>query len=344
VSIRSDLIQALNGEVPERTPYSIYDWFFTGGSHSIQGWQPLFDRGLGRSVSVHTVKHIQHGVEDQVDDWVEAGRRYRRHRKVTPVGAIQNVLVNGWHYEDWIKTPQDYQILQWIVDHTELQANYQVFYEAEERLGENGIVIVDGSRSPAMQILVDWAGTEQFCMDIAVGVDELLDLYQAMQKLFMLETDLVAKGPGRFVRWLENLTVSTLGPRRYTGLLLNIYNQAVPMLESAGKRVMVHYDGALRDITTQIAKAPFHIIESLTEPPEGNLFYDECRAAWPDKAFWANINLEHYARPPEELSRVVVEKRQRAGKRGLAFEISEDIPSNWQTAVPVVLETLGKLG
>jgi hypothetical protein len=195
-----------------------------------------------------------------------------------------------------------------------------------------------------MQILVDWAGTEKFCLNIAEGLDELFELYQAMGKLFMEETLLIAEGPGRFVRWNENLTASTLGPRRYTKLLLNIYNQAVPILESAGKRVMVHYDGALRDIVSQIAMAPFHIIESLTEPPEGNMLYDECRAAWPDKAFWANINLEHYYKPPEELKRVVTEKRQRAGKRGFAFEISEDIPSNWCKAVPVVLHTLEKLG
>ncbi len=334
------MIKALNGEVPERTPFSIYDWFFNGGGFSIQGWQPLFDQGLGRMKSVHTVQHIEYGVENQVDEWVEGGRNYRRHRKITPIGAIQNVLVNGWHYEEWIKTPQDYQTLRWIVEHTELATDDELFYRAEECLGENGIVLVDGSRTPAMQILVDWAGTEMFCMNIAEGVDELMELYQAMEKLFMAETRLIAQGPGRFVRWLENLTVSTLGPRRYTSLLLNIYCQAVPILELAGKRVMVHYDGALRDIASQISKAPFHIIESLTEPPEGNMLYNECRRAWPDKAFWANISLEHYAKPPEELAQIIIEKRQRAGKRGLAFEISEDIPPNWRTAVPVVLGLL----
>jgi len=195
-----------------------------------------------------------------------------------------------------------------------------------------------------MQILVDWAGTEKFCLDIAEGVEELFGLYQAMEKLFMQETRLIAAGPGPFVRWMENLTVSTMGPRRYTTLLLNIYEQAVPILEKAGKRVLVHYDGALQSISAQISKAPFHIIESLTEPPEGNMLYNECRRAWPDKAFWANINLEHYGKSPAELRLAVIEKRQRAGKRGLAFEISEDIPPTWRTAVPVVLQTLEELG
>ena len=48
---------------------------------------------------------------------------------------------------------------------------------------------------------------------------------------------------------------------------------------------MVHHDGALRVIADQIASAPFRMIESLTEPPEGNMMYDECPTAWPDSAF-----------------------------------------------------------
>ena len=33
----------------------------------------------------------------------------------------------------------------------------------------------------------------------------------------------------------------------------------------------------------------------------------------------------------------------RAGKKGIAFEISEDLPSNWQEIIPVVLETLNEI-
>jgi EAL domain-containing protein (putative c-di-GMP-specific phosphodiesterase class I) len=86
------------------------------------------------------------------------------------------------------------------------------------------------------------------------------------------------------------------------------------------------------------------MIESLTEPPEGNMTYDECRSAWPDKGFWGNINVELYGLPLEQLAESVIAKRERAGKRALAFEISEDVPANWRESVPVVLETLEKLG
>ena len=69
-----------------------------------------------------------------------------------------------------------------------------------------------------------------------------------------------------------------------------------------------------------------------------------CRELWPDKVFWANINIDLYAQPHEVLRQAVIDKRLRAGKQGLAFEISEDRPAGWQNTIPVVLETLAELG
>jgi hypothetical protein len=352
-SPRELLTTVLEGGIPERTPYSIYEWFFSDPRYPIEAWKPLLERGLGISTGCSTVEHVEHGVTSTTQSWTEGRHLYVRNRKETPVGALQQVVVYptgpdagilGWTQEEWIKTPNDYKIRQWMIEHTELATNYDCFAATEERIGNQGVTIVEGSRTPAMSICVDWAGTERFCMDIAEGVDELMALYEAQKKLFLEETRLIAAGPGRFVRWLENLTISTLGPRRYEKLLLQVYQEAVPMLEATNKRVMVHYDGQLKVIRNQIAHAPFHMIESLTEPPEGDLAYDECRVAWPEKVFWANINVDLYDRSAQELAEAVASKRERAGKRGLAFEISEDVPRNWRQSVPVVLQTLEEIG
>ena len=135
-----------------------------------------------------------------------------------------------------------------------------------------------------------------------------------------------------------------LGPKRYQDLLVNCYDAAAPFMEAGGKRTMVHYDGDLRCIADEIGASSLHMIESLTEPPEGDMTYDEARAAWPDMVLWGNINIDLYYGPHEALRQAVIEKRERAGKRGLAFEISEDMPPNWRETIPVVLETLEELG
>jgi hypothetical protein len=341
MTTRDNLIAAMKGLVPEKTPLSLYNWMMDDPTSD--EWRRLLDQGLGICQHCRPIKHIEHGVKDTFEERIEGDQHYRIYRKETPVGTLRRVTLNGWHHEDWIKEPNDYKIRQWMIEHTELVPEYEEFEEADALAGDYGVPVVTGSRTPAMSINVDWAGTEQFCLDVAMGVEELFELYEAQKKLFLEETRLIAEGPGQFVKWFENLTISMLGPKRYEDLLVSVYEEAVPLLEAAGKRVMVHYDGALKVIRDEIAEAPFHIIESLTEPPEGDMTYDECRSSWPNKAFWGNINVDLYYRSEGELREAVIAKRERAGKRAFAFEISEDLPRNWKQSVPIVLETLAAL-
>lgn len=345
MSVHHDLTLALNGETPEQTPFSMYDWLLpTPEAWQLPEWQALLNLGMGITFHRETVKRVRHGLEVEEERRVENGRKLHFTRWKTPVGTLQQGEVDGWQVEFFVKHPRDYQVLQWIVEHTENLPDYEPFWQQEALVGERGIVLAYGWRTPAMVINVDWAGTERFCEDLALEVPELFDLYQAMRRQFHEETQVIAAGPGRFVKWLENLTVSMLGPKRYQDLLVSAYDECVPLLEHAGKRVMVHYDGALRSIASRIASAPFHIIESLTEPPEGDMTYDQCRAVWPQKALWGNINLETYYLPPDALRAGVKARRERAGKRGFAFELSEDLPLNWKESLPIVLRALEDIG
>ena len=353
MTIRQDLIEALEGRTPSRTPLSIYDHFIGAMSapEIVQrmqedAWKRLLDLGLSVVGHCEMIEAIEHGVASVTTERREGTDVYETTCKRTSVGEIRKVTRNGWHLENWIKEPYDYRIVQWIIEHTELQPRYERFAEYEAALGNQGVTVIEGSgawlhRTPLMKINIDWAGTEQFGLDVAAEVPELFELYAALQKQFIAEQHLIAAGPGRFVKWLENLTISMIGPDRYRDFLMPVYRAGAPILAAGGKRVMVHYDGALSVIADQIAAAPFHIIESLTEPPEGDMEYDRCRAAWPDKVFWANLNVGLYALPPEQLQQAVRDRCQRAGRRGLAFEISEALPANWRTAVPVILEALG---
>lgn len=342
MTTRDNLIAALNGETPDQTPLSFYSWMTD--DFLTDEWKRLYDQGLGICHHCKVVEEIRHGVEETRTEEVRNGERYVIETMKTPVGTISQMHQDGWHREYWIKSAADYKVMTWIMENTELVPRYDVFEKGEAAVGDWGLAVVLASRTPAMMINVDWAGTELFCMDVAMEVPELFELYEARKKLFHQENEIVARGPGRFVKWLENLTISMLGPQRYGDLLMSIYKEEVPVLEQAGKRVMVHYDGALAVIADQIATGPFHIIESLTEPPEGDMTYDQCRKSWPDKAFWANINVDLYYQSKETLRQAVIDRRNRAGKKALAFEISEDLPENWRETIPIVLDTLEKLG
>ena len=97
------------------------------------------------------------------------------------------------------------------------------------------------------------------------------------------------------------LTGATISSESVSDIInRTVDNLRQPILDAGDKRVMVHYDGQLALIADQIAVAPYAIIDSLTEPPEGDMTYDECRRRWPSLVFWANINVGLYHRPAEE--------------------------------------------
>jgi hypothetical protein len=342
MTTRSMLETALEGGTPAITPFITYLCFVD--DLTSPRWQRLIEQGLGICEGAATFRLIEHGVTDTVHEEIVHGVPLRVHTRHTPVGDIRQAHTQGWHAESFVKKPADYKVLQWIVEHTEVVPTREGYDALQETIGDHGVITLYAGKTPAMQINVSYAGTERFCEDLALEVPELYDLYLAMRVLFREQMRVIAAGPGRYVRWLENLAADMLGPRRYAEWLLPVYEEQAPLLAAAGKRPLVHYDGPLRAVATEIARAPLPIIESLTEPPEGDLWYDDARASWPDKVFWANINLDTYNLPPEKLRDEIIAKRTRAGKRGLAFEIAEDLPATWETAIPVILDCLRELG
>lgn len=329
---------ALEGGTPDVTPFVVYLCFVDDLCSA--RWQRLIEQGLGLCEGAATFRLIEHGVQDDVFERKEGGVIQRIHTRTTPVGSVRQIHAGGWQVEHFVKEPGDYRVLQWIAEHTEVAPMREEYDRLEAAIGERGVITVYAGKTPAMHINVNLAGTQRFCEDLALEVPELQDLYQAHCRLFREQMRVIAAGPGRYVRWLENLSANMLGPKRFADWLLPVYAEHVPLLESAGKRAMVHYDGTLRAAAAEIARSPVPIIESLSEPPEGDMTFAECRAAWPDKVFWANINMGIYDLPPERIRAEIAAMRRRAGKRGLAFEIAEELPPAWESAIPIILDTL----
>lgn len=164
MTTRERITTALNNGTPDDVPLSIYDAFVD--DLNADHWQRLIDQGLGICAHCPVLKAIEHGVKDTTEVRTQGDHIYRTFRKETPIGTLQRITHNGWHHEDWIKTPHDYTIRQWIIEHTELVPDYAAFEISETKMGNHGVTTIMGaggwaSRTPAMSINIDWAGTEQ---------------------------------------------------------------------------------------------------------------------------------------------------------------------------------------
>ena len=341
MDIRERLEAFWSGERPDRIPFTIYqnEWRHTSDDPA---WQEMFENGMGVTWHVPSVRWETNGVQDVRDSFTQNGQKMQRRTLRTPVGEIYETFIDGWRQKFFLETAQDYAVMTHVVRQTEISPAYDVFQSADQGVAPYGIAMVAVGRTPIQTILVDHAGLESFAYHLFDLEAQVMELYAALLENFGKQIELVAEGPGRFVSVLENFTAETLGPKRYKQLLMPVYQEYFPILQSAGKIVGTHYDGKLASCKELVAEAPIDLIESLTPPPEGDMTLAECRAMWPDKLLWSNINVACYDLPPEELAALVLERVEQAAPDGrrLAFEVSEQYPDNWRESLPVVLKAL----
>lgn len=329
------------GEKPDVIPLSIYG-FFCGQVPRDPAWTDLFERGLVPTWGCGTFKSTTRDLEYVNDSFEENGRTYGRSTMKTPVGRIFTTYLAGWRQKPWLTTAEDYRVMTWIAEHTEITPDTSYFDQFTKEVAPHGLVFPAIGRTPIQTILVDYTGLEQFAYHLEDFEDELMTLYEALLRNFRKVVEITADGPGKYVSSLENFTAETMGPARFERFHMPVYRECFPVLHQAGKIVGTHYDGKLASVKQQIANAPMDLIESLTTPPEGDMSLTECRAAWPKKLFWSNINVSSFDLPRADIKAVIRDMIRQAAPDGrrLAFEISEDLPHNWKESVGVVIEAL----
>ncbi|MFH1265753.1 MAG: hypothetical protein ABIK89_08490, partial [Planctomycetota bacterium] len=253
-SIRGRFERAFDGEAIERPVYAVYDWFVQNRPID---WQSLFQRGLGQIGHADLVRVERPNVEVTETTQEVDGRTRRDVRWITDRGELHESHLGEWQREHLIKTPEDYRIMHRALEGTRYTAVSEPFLQSEAQLGDGGITVgqlgwAPIRRTPLLQVQIDFTGPERLALDLADELPELLELLELMTELTLEKLREAVKGPGRYIKLWENLAIETLGTRHYRQRLVPFYRQMLEILEAAGKRLLVHYDGKLRPVADEI--------------------------------------------------------------------------------------------
>jgi len=332
-----------SGERPEEIPYAIYEWLYSV-ERDDPAWRQMFTDGLGVIRHLCCYKEEMQNVEVDKATYDENGLTVLRLTYTTPVGSICETWRNGWQGEHFLKGPEDYRVMTYVAEHTIVRPDLEKFEADLAALAPHEVALSLLSRTPYQRMLVDLAGVGQFPFHLVDWPDEVRALYEALRRLFRRRVEIAAEGSSRFVHFGENFNADAIGPKRYEEFILPVYDECIDILHDAGKVVGAHYDGRTASCAEPIGRSSLDLIESFTEPPEGDLPLAQARAAWPDKLIWCNIGVGDYQLPPEELREKVLSMVAAGAPDGrrLALEVSEHLPVDWRTAMPVVLAALKK--
>ncbi len=343
MSARQDILAVFRGRKPARVPWSIHSALLQPGTLE----REMRNAGMGiaekkvsacRSITPHV------SIEEQRTWEKDSIVCHITHH--TPVGDLHSRKVVGhestWVQEYPVKSADDMRVLEFISSDTAYYPDYAGITGAQERLGEDGVVVCRMPRSPLQRLYIEWMGVEAATFAFADYPDEMDRLLQGMALADETSLQITAQSPAEIIWSAENVTASTTTPDLFMRYGLPYYNHCAEVLHAHRKWYGIHLDGQLAVLKEAIAQTDLDFIEAFTPPPMGDLSLTEAQAAWGDKVIWANFpgSVFHSSdRNVVEYALDLLETGLSNGRFLLTF--SEDIP-DMERSLRLIARAVGR--
>ena len=339
---------ALMGQMPDRVPLTTYKGVVTAED----GFDDLIARGLGFLSSCHLHRLGHPNVETSQDDSVVDGVPTRMVRHRTPVGEIwqrsqqEPGYGSFWTVDYFIKDVEDYKVLEFIIRDTKLSPNYDAFRQAEESMGDNGIVMAWTEKVPIQRLWIQYTGIERLSIDLNENLSVVEGVLEAMVDKNREAWNLIADSPAQFVWCPDNITGAMTGPPLFDKYCIPYYNEIADVMHSKDKRILCHMDGMMRWLVDSVRETDLDVIEAFTPPPDGDLPLAEAREAWQGKAISINFPSSVHIFEPEEIKAMTRKLlREAAPGNGFIVGVTENVPKSVGTrSLSIILDTINEYG
>ena len=245
----------------------------------------------------------------------------------TPVGKLREVTVHGYHTEYPVKTPEDYGVMEFILDNTEFVFDYRAFEVADRAFGPRGVVQTFYPRSPLQRLIVDYMGFERAIVALHRHRRETERFMEAIERWDDKMYEALLESPVRILNFGENVDARLTSPRLFEEYLVPYYNKRIRQIHSRGKFCHIHMDGYLKPLLPLLEEVEFDGIEAATPKPQGDVTLEELKDALGDKILLDGIPAimflpDYPLRKLEEFARKVLEMFS----PNLILGVSDEVP------------------
>ena len=260
---------------------------------------------------------------------------------------IDNASGSDWISKFYIGKPEDYKVVQYLVENTVFRRNDRAFDLAVANLGQDGVVLGRVDRSPFQKLLIELAGPERLLLDLGSDPDPAVELLGALERKMDEAFRLIVDSPAEVIWQPDNITSAMTPPVYFKRYCVPFYERLGQLCREAGKPYLVHMDGRVKALKHSIAQCPIDAVESFSLPEiGGDMMLAEAKEAWPDKTvlpnFPASRAYDAKQKVEEFLDGLLC---QVAIGVPCALQFSEDIPqSEWARILPVVCAYVGARG
>jgi len=198
-----------------------------------------------------------------------------------------------WTTEHLLKDEDDLRAWLTLPEAEFGAADFRHFAEAEARLGDGGIVMVD--IGDALCHVASQFSMEDYTV---LALTEPALFHRALEKVqatLLRQVEAVARGwPGRLWRICgpEYAVPPYLPPRLYEEYVVRYDKPLIDLIQKYGGYARLHQHGRCRDILDMTARTGCAAIDPIEPPPQGDVSLDYVRARYGDRwVLFGNLEL-----------------------------------------------------
>ncbi len=206
----------------------------------------------------------------------------------TPIGSLHEVVrkgtmgAGGYHIEHPVKTPQDMEVMKYVLEHTHFSFDQEAFERAEATLGPRGVTQEFYFRAPYQRLVISYMGCQNTIYALNDYLHETEDFMRAIAAWDDRMYEVILNSPMKILNFGENIDANIDSPRLFEEYLIPYYRRRVAQVHQAGKFCHIHMDGSLKPLLPLINEAGFDGIEAATPLPQGDVTLEELKAALGD--------------------------------------------------------------
>ncbi len=308
-------------------------------------WQPPGMSHMNGWMLESEIKNVEMSVKIAWD----GGERVYYRTYDTPVGSVYEELRQEPGYHSlWVKkffitSPEDYNVIRYMVENTVVHECYDGYIEARKTLGDDGVQLAVIDRSPFQKMLIELCGTERITFDLMDNPQLVEDLMAVIEQKQDEMFPVIAESPAEVIWMVDNLTGDITTPKLFEKYCVPFYNKHAKLLHENGKVLAIHFDGKLNSIKHLIQNADFDVVESFTLPEMGgNLPIEEASSLWKDKTIISNIPAFLCYEKEEKVRAYLHTLLESLGDRkNFMLELSENFPYEYLDVVlPIVADVM----
>jgi len=256
-------------------PVHIYDWYqIQGHGYTLELTETQGSRTEGWHSMHGFMTHLDVSCVDTAKRFVTTGKRVTQSWK-TPLGTLTSVkqmAADGSFASTKyvVETLEDLDVLEYIVTHTKVRADYEHINSVLSQIGELGVADLAVWRSPFGRIVQDYVGIEQTAYWMYDHRQRMLDLLRLLEEQDLKFIELAARSDARIVIISDHADDALLSPRWYKEFCMPFYQKACQILHEHGKIVSTHLDGNIFMLLPLLKDTGFDLLDGCTPAPMTN--------------------------------------------------------------------------